>query len=231
MISFNLHNGFDELGGCALRAMMSELRASEPDVVALQEVSRGWVINGSMDLYELSREALGMAGVPGPSVATYWGNAVFSRAPIESAVTRRLPPADLPLPRAITDVQITRRDGHSFRLLATHYHHVESDGPIREEHSRFITEEFAAPEAWVLLGDFNDLPTSRCLSILTRAGWSDVAAGNEPAAPPTFPAEAPKRRIDTILHGPGLVLRDTRVAPPWGSDHRAVIAELNLAPH
>jgi endonuclease/exonuclease/phosphatase family metal-dependent hydrolase len=211
--------------------MMNGLRDSEADVIALQEVSRGWVINGSMDLYELARESLDMAGVAGASVATDWGNAVLSRAPIESAITRPLPPIDLPLPRAFTDTRITRQDGGAVRVLATHYHHVASDADVREEHSRFLARELSDPDAWILLGDFNARSGSPCLATLIGAGWIDVAsAAGEAAAPAlaTYPARAPIRRIDTILHGPGLTLRDARVAPEWGSDHRAVVADLDL---
>lgn len=225
-VSFNLHNGFDERGGFALDQMMSDLRGSHAEVIALQEVSRGWVVNGSLDLYELAREALSMAGAPGASVATDWGNAVFACAPIVSARTVPLPPTTLPLPRAVTDAQFADARGEPLRVLATHYHHVEADEAVRQEHSRFLAAEFPDPGAWILLGDFNAQPKDPCLTRLAEAGWNDVVAGRAEASLSTFPADAPVRRIDTILFGSGLRLLRTEVAPAWGSDHRAVMADL-----
>jgi endonuclease/exonuclease/phosphatase family metal-dependent hydrolase len=232
IISFNLHNGFDERGAFAFDRMVASLRDAAPDVVALQEVSRGWAINGSADLYELAREVLGLDGVPAPSVATDWGNAVFARGPVTLVGTTPLPP-DLPLPRAVTEVHMPLAGGRSLAVFATHYHHLEGDAQIRAEQSRFLAQTLHPGRDAVLLGDFNDEGASPCLTILRDAGWMDVAdhpradAGGSLA---TFPAVAPSRRIDTILYREGLAVTDTRVAPPWGSDHRAAMADFALAP-
>jgi hypothetical protein len=146
-VSFNLHNGFDEAGGFALDEMLLALRREDADVVALQEVSRGWVINGSADLFELSREALGLPGVPGPSVTPDWGNAVFTRWPARASRVEPLPPDDLPLPRAvlIVDLEAPEDETRQLRILATHWHQVTDDHSIRNEQARFIVTHLEAP--------------------------------------------------------------------------------------
>lgn len=232
IVSFNLHNGFDERGAFAFDRMIASLREAEPDVVALQEVSRGWVINGSADLYELARERLGLFGAPAPSVATDWGNAVFARQPVTFVGTTPLPP-DLPLPRAVTEVRLPLADGRTLSVFATHYHHLESDPGVRAVQSRFLAGTLHPGRDAVLLGDFNAETASECMTILRDAGWKDAAEGpraNEAGSLDTFPAAAPARRIDTILYRDGLVATDTRVAPPWGSDHRAVVTDFTLSP-
>jgi endonuclease/exonuclease/phosphatase (EEP) superfamily protein YafD len=79
-------------------------------------------------------------------------------------------------------------------------------------------------DAALLLGDFNALPDSECLEVLRVGGWRDVARG-EGDGGATFPSAAPERRIDTILYRGSLRLESAEVAPPWGSDHRAVVAD------
>jgi endonuclease/exonuclease/phosphatase family metal-dependent hydrolase len=230
-VTLNLHAGFDERGGWSFDREMQSLRAARPDVVALQEVSRGWVINGSADLYELARESLGLHGVPGPSVRSDWGNAVFSRTRPGASSTIALPPRALPIPRAVTSVDVPLEDGSALRVLATHLHHVQADSTVRELQATFLAAlpKVTGAGGSLLLGDFNALPGSRCLSILREAGWTDVH-GPEAGSGETFPASDPVRRIDTVLHRGGLRLSAARVAEDWGSDHRAVIADFSTEP-
>lgn len=226
VVTFNLHAAFDERGGWAFDRMMRELGAQRPDVAALQEVSRGWVVNGSADLYELARERLGLTGAYGPSVTTDWGNAVFVRGEIARVSTSPLPPRDLALTRAVTVVERAPEGGYPLRVVATHLHYRTGDDAIRDLQARAIATVSASPDA-VLLGDFNAQPESECFAILRAAGWIDAAGTPESAArAPTFPAAQPVRRIDTIFVGDPSRVLSCEVAPSWGSDHRAVIARL-----
>jgi endonuclease/exonuclease/phosphatase family metal-dependent hydrolase len=127
-------------------------------------------------------------------------------------------------------VALIRRPGSDpLRVLATHFHQVDTAGETRDEEAHFLAERFGALGPTLLLGDFNAEPDARCLEILREAGWSDVA-GAAARTEPTFPSAAPERRIDTIFFGSGLVLRSAEVAPAWGSDHRAVVADFAAPP-
>ncbi len=222
VITFNLHAGFDERGGWAFDRMMDGLRAARPDVVALQEVSRGWLINGAADLFELSRERLGLHGVPGPTVRNDWGSAVFSRRTILSAETAPLPPP-MNLSRAVTRAELEPGRGPRV-VVATHLHHREGDPAVREQQAAALTARFPASPDAVLLGDFNALPESGAFAVLRAAGWTDAAGDpGEARDAPTYPSRDPVRRIDTILVGDAARVAGVEVAPPWGSDHRAVI--------
>lgn len=227
VVTFNLHAGFDERGGWAFDRMMRYLAAVHPDVVALQEVSRGWVINGCADLYELAREQLGLTGTPAPTVTTDWGNAVFVRGPVARVQGLRLPPPELRLSRGVVALERPADAREPQRIVATHLHHRAPDDAIRDVQAQAIAASFPASADAVLLADFNAQPTSTCFAILRAAGWTDAAGPPELArTAPTFPSAAPVRRIDTIFVGePARVLR-CDVAPAWGSDHRAVIARL-----
>lgn len=227
VVTFNLHNAFDERGGFALDSMIARLKNEQPDLIALQEVSRGWLVNGCADLFELCRHELQMEGYHGPAISRDWGNAVFGRFAADSVRRVALPPFDLPLTRQalIVDYPATPH-GTPLRIIATHWHHRGED-----EHVRVIqAEETAgwgdAPAGGILLGDFNALPDSESLAILKAAGWRDVGAADPGPFSPTYPSDDPARRIDTIFLGGGSETLRTRVAPPWGSDHRAVIADV-----
>jgi endonuclease/exonuclease/phosphatase family metal-dependent hydrolase len=225
-VSFNLHAGFDELGGWSFDREMDALAEAKPDVVALQEVSRGWVINGCADLFELARERLGMPGVAAPSVRSDWGNAIFARWEPATFENLALPPPGLPIPRAVGVATVPLPGEHTLRVLATHFHHPAADDSIRVQQAGFVAglSDPRHVDAALLLGDLNALPDSECLEVLRVGGWRDVARG-EGEVGGTFPSAEPVRRIDTILYRGSLRLEAAEVAPPWGSDHRAVLAD------
>ena len=77
-----------------------------------------------------------------------------------------------------------------------------------------LKDEFAFPyvlqyEQYKLTGDI---------------GYLDEADPDSARVAPTSPSRDPVRRIDTILVGDASRVVSCAVAPPWGSDHRAVIA-------
>ena len=92
-MSFNVHNGFSRDGRLDLEAIAQVIEASGADVVGLQEVSRGWLINGSADMVQWLSQRLGMAYVYGPTEGALWGNALLSRLPVLA-----VRPLDLSLP-------------------------------------------------------------------------------------------------------------------------------------
>lgn len=215
VVTFNLHAGYDERGDFAFSTMMDSLRAVDADLIALQEVSRGWLINGCADLYELARASLGSSSAFGPSVGGDWGNAVFSTRGLGLVENIELPPRSLSLTRAALATEIpaatvaalgapaatgpgasgttSGAPGAAFsrpplHFVATHFHHRADDENIREEHAAFLVERLS-PEAGLLLGDFNALPASASLRLLERAGWRDVGTADSTATPPIPPGE------------------------------------------
>lgn len=82
----------------------------------------------------------------------------------------------------------------------------------------------------VVCGDLNERPGGAAWS-----AWGD-ARDPAPAAGPTFPAAAPRSRIDAVLAGPGVEVLsyDDGGADPGdvgaASDHVPVVAVLGLPP-
>ena len=149
-----------------------------------------------------------------------WGNAVFTAFSPELEERWPLPPPDLPLPRSVGQVAVKLADGRELEVLGTHFHHVATDHAVRDVQARHVVSSFApSGTGQILLGDLNATPDSECLAILEAAGWRDVGSD------PTYPARDPVRRIDVILTRGPLRAERAWVAPSWGSDHRAVVAE------
>src|SRR6266508_987341 len=60
VMSYNLHFGYDVEGWSDLEATARAIEAGGADVVGLQEVSRGWYLNGSTDMLAWLQRRLGM---------------------------------------------------------------------------------------------------------------------------------------------------------------------------
>ena len=88
----------------------------------------------------------------------------------------------------------------------------------------------------IVAGDLNANPDRLPIRTLVDAGLVDAweAAGTGPG--PTIPANAPRRRIDYVLAGPGVAVVEAAVLDDLGpamaglSDHRPVLAVLDVPP-
>ena len=214
--------GVERPGGVA-RA----IEASGAEVVALQEVSRGWYVNGSTDMLAWLQRRLRMpharfAGASDP----IWGNAVLSRYPILSGEVTRLPREGVPLRRNALGVELDLGEGRRLRVVVTHLHHVEgADGArVRLAQLPRLVEAVAEPPPTVLMGDFNAEPGSAEIARVRAAGLTDafVAAGGRPADERTWPSDRPDRRIDYIWLSAGLEASDFAATSSTASDHRGV---------
>lgn len=224
-------------GQVDLDAVVAGVRALGADLLALQEVDRQLARSGRADQPRLIAEALGadwswsyapalagddlrpLAG-PDPGGPAY-GNLLLSRLPLEAVEHLRFPPAGggeqrsalvgsvLIGSRALTvaGAHLSNRQGHNVRQL-------------RELQRTIATR--AAPR--LLLGDLN-LP-ALALRVASRRGWPGSGSGR------TFPNSRPGQQLDHVLRNdPAGVLRPrgARVAVASVSDHRALVAELEVA--
>jgi endonuclease/exonuclease/phosphatase family metal-dependent hydrolase len=227
VMSYNLHFGFDVRGWSDLEGVARAIEASGAEVVGLQEVSRGWYVNGSTDMLAWLQRRLRMpharfAGASDP----IWGNAVLSRYPILSGEATRLPREGVPLRRNALGVELDLGEGRRLRVVVTHLHHVEgADGArVRLAQLPRLLQAVAGPEATVLMGDLNAEPGSAEIARVRAAGLADafVAAGGRPADERTWPSDRPDRRIDYIWLSAGLEASDFAATTSTASDHRGI---------
>ncbi|HUF38439.1 MAG TPA: endonuclease/exonuclease/phosphatase family protein [Anaerolineales bacterium] len=226
ILSYNLHMGFDTDGQLAIEDLARQIEATGADVVALQEVVRGYLTTGSFDMLAWLSNRLGMPYVSGPTGDPQWGNAVLSRYPITDAEVHPLPPADLLLLRGyiLATVDI---GGGEVTVVATHLHHRGADGHIREEQVPVLVEAWNGGPATVVLGDLNATPETPEMLLLADAGLLNASAlWGLPTF--TYPSTGADREIDYIWYSPDLAGSDFQIYLSTASDHLPLAVTLTL---
>jgi endonuclease/exonuclease/phosphatase family metal-dependent hydrolase len=235
VLSYNLHFGFDVRGWSDLEGVARAIEASGAEVVGLQEVSRGWYVNGATDMLAWLQRRLRMpyARFAGASDAI-WGNALLSRYPIVAGEVVRLPREGVPLRRNALRAELDLGAGRRLSVVVTHLHHVEGpDGArVRLAQVPRLVELVAGRPATVLMGDLNAEPGSAEIGLLRAAGLTDAftAAGGGPADAPTWPADRPDRRIDWIWLSGDLAATGFAATTSTASDHRGIAVTVRPRP-
>ncbi len=230
LMTYNLHCGIDPRGHLGMEAIAATIEAERPDVVALQEVSRGWVIAGSVDALGWLSRRLEMPYVFAPTSGPLWGNAILSRLPLSGHEAHDLPTEDLLIRRGFLAARIDLGAGEDIEVLATHYHHPGDGGAVRELQSRAILEYWRGRGRTALLGDLNARPDEPEMMALRRAGLRDVLELGGVSPGTTYPSSQPVKRIDYIWISPDLTATDAVVPRAGGSDHLPVAATIAPAP-
>ena len=235
-MSYNLHQGFDVNGYRGIEELARVIEEQEPDVVALQEVSRGWVIDGSFDMLVWLSRRLDMPYAWGPAADSVWGNAILSRYPIASARTVPMPNnAQMQLKRSLTRARIDLGNGESLKVIAAHLHHVAREGHLRVAQVEAILREWDEEGRSVVLGDFNALPGDPEMGLLSDAGLVDAFLTSSPDGMEgtdrplgfTSTSRDPTKRIDYIWVSQDLKLRDFALTNSIASDHLGVAVTLD----
>jgi endonuclease/exonuclease/phosphatase family metal-dependent hydrolase len=222
VMSYNLHQGYATSGAQDLEGLARTIESAGGDVVALQEVSRGWVINGSTEMLSWLARRLRMASVWGPAADAIWGNAILSRRPIATAGNTALPRGGAPMRRGVLWAEVDLGRGERLFVIATHFHHVEGEGAIREPQAAAVVRLWNRRTRTVLLGDLNATPDAREITFLKDAGLRDAFALAGQGSGLTYSSASPQRRIDYIWVSPDLTPRDFRVLPGQASDHLGI---------
>lgn len=224
IMTYNLHQGFAVDGHFSLEEIARVIEASGADVVALQEVQRGWVTDGEVDMAAWLSQRLRMAVVSGPTADRQWGNALLSRYPIVGVTVHRLPRDRLALRRGLIDVslQVGQSD---LRVIVTHFHHVDADDAVRVEEAHALIDLWDGSEETIIAGDLNAVPSDQAIRVLDSAGLVDAAAEKVVA---TSPADNPRRRIDYVWSSPDLVVESAAVVETTASDHLPVVVTVRL---
>lgn len=227
VMTYNLHNGFNPEGYLGMEALANIIEESQPDIVALQEISRGWVISGRLDMLTWLSQRLDMPYISGPTTDPLWGSAILSRYPILEYESYELPPRDLFILRGFTVALIDISGGERLQVIATHFHHVEEDSVIRQQQSPVIIDFWDVADKTVILGDFNASPDSPEMIMLKQVGLVDAALQVSSSPANTFNSVSRYRRIDYIWVSPDLIVEEVFVPGTTASDHLPVIADIS----
>lgn len=227
-VLYNVHMGYDVDGRFDVEAMAEVLLAEGPDIVVLNEVDRGWLLNGSHDVLQLIAEELDLPFVFAPAADEVWGNAILSRYPLSDVETEVLPRGGVPMARSVVSAVATLPDGSELLVAGTHLHHTDDGGGVRTVQAQAVADHAVARatdgRSLLVMGDMNAEPGSDALATFTDAGLVDGVAPL--GAPLTFPAWEPDRHIDHVFTSGDLTTSELSVPVSTASDHYAVAVTL-----
>lgn len=219
VMTYNIHQGFNAGQVPSLDALVDVISRESPDVLMLQEVVRGWMIDEQHDALSVLAERLGMPYVFGPNIGDLYGNAILSRFPMTDVkrVHYAVQPSAKHQPRGAVGVRIG-----DVLIVTTHLDEVADSSSIRQEQVRTILREWDGAKVAIVAGDMNAEPGDLEMALFSEAGYGDLA---EPAGPTTTMDDPPKR-IDYIW-GIGVIGSNPHTVMALGaSDHRAVVVNV-----
>ena len=221
VMTYNVHQGFDAGNVPSLDGLVQTIAGEAPDVLVLEEVVRGWMIDGQHDVLGILSARLGMSYVFAPNIGDLYGNAVLSRYPMTDV--RRVAYAKEPgaryQPRGVLLVTVA-----GVLIIATHLDEHADASAVRLEQVRTLLREWNGRQPAIIACDCNALPEAAELALIDAAGFGDLAAQAGGKAF-TFPSDAPRERID-YLFGVGVQAAQAHVVESTASDHRALVANI-----
>jgi endonuclease/exonuclease/phosphatase family metal-dependent hydrolase len=223
IMTYNLHNGFNTDGYLDIEALAQVIDENNPDIIALQEVSRGWLVSGRLDMLTWLSQRLNMQYVYGPTADPLWGNAIISKHPIVNYSNSELPPRDLFILRGFIPATIDIGNSESLNIIATHFHHLDEDSDVRQLQVPVIVDSWGGAEKTIILGDLNAEPDTPEMDMLREAGLIDSMEALESSEGFTFHSANPVRRIDYIWVSPDLDIKEMDIPLSQASDHLPVV--------
>ncbi|QGG95030.1 endonuclease/exonuclease/phosphatase family protein [Actinomarinicola tropica] len=225
VVSYNVALGFTSGGALNVEEVAAALADMRPDVVALQEVPRGFLPAAGIDMIGWLQHSLGMPYVAfqASSPGGLHGNAILSRHPIRSVATRWFPRTGTALPRGAILARIDPPGQPAVHVVSAH---LPPGGTLAARNERLdaLLALWADRPRTVVGIDANARPGSRVVEALDGAGLvlpeSDAL---------TFPSGRPFARIDFVLHTDDLHAVEIEVGTSRASDHLPVLTVLRPA--
>jgi endonuclease/exonuclease/phosphatase family metal-dependent hydrolase len=227
VMTYDLHNGFNTKGKLNIEEIAQVIESNKPDIVALQEVSRGCLVNGRLDMLAWLSQRLNMPYVFGPTADHSWGNAILSRYPILAYSREDLPSENMLMPSGFIVALIDLGNDQRIKVITTQFHHPSGYTDIGQLQSKAILDFWASVDHTILLGDLNAEPTDQEIVMLQQADLIDAAAITYPKPAYTFDSDNPHQRLDYIWTSSDLHVRQMRVPLSTASDHLPVFAVID----
>jgi endonuclease/exonuclease/phosphatase family metal-dependent hydrolase len=224
-MTYNVHQGFNAAQIPALETIAQTIERESPDVLCLQEVVRGWMIDEQHDVLSYLSERLGMQYVWHPTIGDLYGNAVLSKLPMTDV--KRVPYAREPSvrhqPRGVLFVRTA-----NVIVACTHLDHIGEATFVRQEQVRTIIREIAEMQGpLIVAGDLNAEPGAIEIRLLNEFGLDDIGS----SAGETTTGNEPQVRIDYIW-GRGVIGSQAHSLPleeaRRASDHRPIIVNVTV---
>jgi len=222
IMTYNLHQGFDTDGRLGMEALARVIDGTGADVIAMQEISRGWFINSSLDMLPWLSQRLEMRYLFGPAADSIWGNAILSRYPILEHGRGTVPKGDGVMKRSYLWARLDMGNGEDLLVIATHLHHIETEHKVRIPQIQAILDFWGGRERTIILGDMNSWPDSPEMDLFRDAGLQDAFALVGRGDGYTFASNDLYERIDYLWVTPDLQVSELVIPESTASDHLGV---------
>ena len=247
VMTYNLNDGFTPAGRLDIDRIADVIENNRPDVVALQEVSRGMLINGRLDMLEWLSRRLQMPYVYGPTGDPTFGNAIMSRYPILAFSNENLPPKGLVIKRGFilglidigndkqikiintqfdtSSVEVTKAANISVEDMQAQLNSLRENTETLRAEAQALIQFWGGMDSTVILGDMGGLALSPDINEFYRANLTDAGLRKDQSK--TFPSNMPQVRTDYIWISGDLTVSNISVIASTASDHLPVVAVIN----
>ncbi|HEY0673679.1 MAG TPA: endonuclease/exonuclease/phosphatase family protein [Longimicrobiales bacterium] len=229
VLSYNIHHGFDDAGVPGMQRTARQIAALNPDLIALQEIGRGWTLLGGNDVVGYLRWRFpDYETVFEPTNGQLWGNAIMSRLPL-SVATGGVFEAEPGVFRYGWVQAMIHLPGQHLEFYSVHLTaDIEARGGNgRTAQARRLIEQIGRAPHVIVAGDFNAAPDDEPIRVM-RAGLSDLAAEAGLGATATWPAGAADVRIDYVF-ARGFNAVGGRIPRTTASDHLPLWVQARLS--
>ncbi len=227
VLTYNIHMAFDAHSVPAPQTLARVISASRADLVALQEVGRGWTVNGGADLAQWLQWRLPQYRlIYGPMNGDLWGNAILSRYPISGSGTIRYAIRESAFQRGLVWATIPSEVGELL-FVSTHlspYAPYEQDRLVQ---AGDLVAFWRNRPRTIIAGDFNTVPTSSVIQRVQAAGLRDLTT-QRGVGTPTYSALDPYEQIDYIFGSSEVESLAAAVSRVTASDHLPVLVVIRL---
>lgn len=246
MVNYNIHEGVSNNGPGAppvaldLEAIAQTIERTKPNVVALQEIGRGWAMSGYTDEGLWLQRRLGMNFAYGKAADTQFGNGVYTSMPMPDSQTIDLGQGNGPMKRSAAGAAVTTDAGDVW-VWSVHLQHNEQDGTFNEndriDQIKTWLDQKKGNERTIVSGDFNAEPGSSPLAFMTGAAFVNgqydsgvVVAGERPdityQGPQSDDPAKVEKHLDYIFATKDLTFEAFGIGTSQASDHRPLTAIL-----
>lgn len=223
LMSWNVHYGVDADAAVDLEQFARSIEEQGPSIVTLQEVSRGWVLGGGVDMSTWLAQRLDMHVAYAPAADRQFGNAILTNLPTSNVTVVDLPYGQGPQERSAVALDV-ETPGGPIRIVSVHLQHKGDHVPTRLDEIDTLLAATADAPALIIGGDFNARPDSPEIDRMTDSGLvSAQDVSGDPTAL-TDPSDDPVKRIDWVF-GRGVTFTETDVlSDVLSSDHLPLVA-------
>jgi len=199
------------------------IEEQQPDIVLLQEVSRGWIVTSGADEARWLSNRLDLNLIWGPSSRDdLWGLAILTRGNVQASEMRIFDTTEN-LRRGVLGAGIATEAGTLY-VYNTHLDDPAEGDAVRFEQGTQLLSATEGASPAVLGGDFNAAPDSDVIDAVLAAGFVDTGA----VLPPDLSTREGALRIDYIFVRGSIRVDGIDVPDDAASDHKPVVVTLTL---